>query len=201
MSNTISHKTIWNDAAKSGLVLGVVTVALMVPAEYTVNMSGKLLAGIINFALWLAKFVLCIAIMKRYLIKFAEDHTGVKNSHTRRYGLAMALASALIVAAYKFISIAYINPDLYAQAIETTMENYSSMFTSSEIDTMRESLADLPALTFFTMFFYCSIYGIIVSCILSKNIPDATSIFFEEPDDEDTSVTTKGIEDENIDEQ
>lgn len=203
MDNSISHKTIWNDAAKSGLVLGLVTIVLMVPSQYTVNLSGKLLAGILNFALWLAKFIICIVVMKHYLIKFAKSHKGVMNSHTRRFGMATALASALIVAAFQFLNIAYINPDMYAQAMETAMESYSSMMTSSEIDAMRESFSGLPTLMFFVMFFYCAIYGIILSSILSRNIPNETSIF----DDQDNDFTYETVEEinpkegENTDEQ
>lgn len=203
MNNSISHKTIWNDAAKSGLVLGLVTIVLMIPALYTANLSGKLLAGILNFALWLAKFIICIMVMKHYLVKFAKSHKGVRSSHTRRFGMATALASALIVAAFQFLNTAYINPDMYAQAMETAMESYSSMMTSSEIEAMRETFSGLPTITFFVMFFYCAIYGIVLSSILSRNIPDATSIF-DDPDDDFTYETVEGInseEGENTDEQ
>ena len=203
MTNSISHKTIWNDAAKSGLILGLVTVVLMLPGEYMVFLKSRILVGVLSFALWLAKFIICIAVMKHYLVKFSEDHDGVRNSHTRRYGIAMAVTSALIVATYKFLSMAYINPEIYAQAMETALESYSNILTSSDIEAMRESITNYTFL-FFGMFLYCVFYGTIVSSILAANIPNATSIF-DEPDDvfsseTDDTADSEG-EEENIDEQ
>lgn len=203
MTNSISHKTIWNDAAKSGLILGLVTVVLMLPGEYMVFLKSRILVGVLSFALWLAKFIICIVVMKHYLVKFSEDHDGVRNSHTRRYGIAMAVTSALIVATYKFLSMAYINPEIYAQAMETALESYSNMLTSSDMEAMRESITNYTFL-FFGMFLYCVFYGTIVSSILAANIPNATSIF-DEPDDvfsseTDDTADSEG-EEENIDEQ
>lgn len=203
MTNSISHKTIWNDAAKSGLILGLVTVVLMLPGEYMVFLKSRILVGVLSFALWLAKFIICIVVMKHYLVKFSEDHDGVRNSHTRRYGIAMAITSALIVATYKFLSMAYINPEIYAQAMETALESYSNMLTSSDMEAMRESITNYTFL-FFGMFLYCVFYGTIVSSILAANIPNATSIF-DEPDDvfsseTDDTADSEG-EEENIDEQ
>ena len=203
MTNSISHKTIWNDAAKSGLILGLVTVVLMLPGEYMVFLKSRILVGVLSFALWLAKFIICIVVMKHYLVKFSKDHDGVRNSHTRRYGIAMAITSALIVATYKFLSMAYINPEIYAQAMETALESYSNMLTSSDIEAMRESITNYTFL-FFGMFLYCVFYGTIVSSILAANIPNATSIF-DEPDDvfsseTDDTADSEG-EEENIDEQ
>lgn len=196
MQNSITHKTIWNDAAKSGLVLGLVTVILMIPANYVGNIPAKVLAGVLNFALWLAKFIICIAVMKRYMVRFAQEHEGSQTSHILRYGMAMAVASALITAAFKFLDVAYINQDLYSQAIETAIQSYSRFMSSSDLDSIRESMNDLPVLIFFWMFIYCTIYGIIVASILSRSIPEDFSIF-DEPDDEVISETTDKIDENN----
>ncbi len=164
---------------KSGLILALVTIICSIPSDFLYLMKPGFWSGLLSILLWVIKFAACIWVMKHYLVLFKKEHSSATRANIRRYGLAIAISSALIVSAYKFVDMVYINPDASAQMVNTLMDSYSTMLSSSEMDKMEEALADLPSMTFFFMFFYCIIYGAILSGILSRNIAAPDSIFDE----------------------
>lgn len=182
MNEGISAKTIWNDAARTGLMLGIVTVALQGLTQWlTGMMSNAVLLGLVEFFLWAAKFIICILLMRMFLKNFVKAHPIAINKDTRHYGEAIAVLSAFIVAAYTLIFYLYISPDTIQESMDMISESYSSFLTSSQLEELENAAADLPIISFFTVLFYCSLYGTILSGILSNNIPDRKSIF-DEPD-------------------
>lgn len=185
MSEGISAKTIWNDAARTGLMLGIVTVALQALAQLVTGLiDNAILKGLSEFFLWAVKFVACILLMRMFLKNFIKAHPEAINKDTRHYGEAIAVLSAFIVAAYTLVYYLYINPDVVRESMDMIRESYSSFMTGSQIDEIENAMADLPVISFFTVFIYCSLYGTLLSGILSNNIPARRSIF-DEPDEDE----------------
>lgn len=185
MNEGISAKTIWNDAARTGLMLGIATVALQALMQFVTGLiDSAILKGLSEFILWAAKFATCIFLMRWFMKNFVKAHPEAINKDTRHYGEAIAILSAFIVAAYTLVYYLYINPDVVQESMDMIRESYSSFMTSSQIDEIENSMADLPVISFFTVFIYCSLYGTLLSGILSNNIPARRSIF-DEPDEDE----------------
>ena len=171
----IQQKIIWSDAARSGLVLGGVSIAY-----FLINiLLGKLpegrgtavLANVGSILLWVGKVVLCITLMKSFMKKFAASHEGVSNGDTFRFGNATALLSALLYSGIYLAWVTLVNPDMFSESIDAAMQSYQSMFTQAQIDAMDEMMPRMPSLTFFANLIYCWLFGVMLSAIFSRNIP------------------------------
>ena len=171
----MDSKIVWNDAAKSGLVLGGISVAYMVLNILLGKIQGGSAAGILvnvgGVILWLAKFILCIKLFKLFMQKFAARNPEVSNSGTFRFGLATALLSALVYSAFYLAWVSFIQPDMLTASIDMVRESYTSIFTAEQMESLDELVPRLPALTFFTNLIYCFLFGLVLSAIFSRNIP------------------------------
>ncbi|MBQ3941282.1 MAG: hypothetical protein II676_00365, partial [Bacteroidales bacterium] len=82
----VERKIVWSDAARSGLVLGGVSIAYMVCSMLLTKIQGGTFASVLvnvsSLLLWVFKLVLCIRLMKIFMQKFAASHEGVSNSDT-----------------------------------------------------------------------------------------------------------------------
>ena len=162
----------WNSAAKAGLFLGLVSTAYLFITQSLgqVEIPG-FLNSIITFVLWSAKFAGCIWIMRYFMKKFAAENSQVTNSGTFRLGMIMAVLSALVYSAFAFANIAFISPELFESQMEAVMQQMAPMMDSNTQSMMDTYLENLPQVTFLSNLMYCFIYGMILSFILSRNIP------------------------------
>lgn len=176
MEKQIDRKTIWNEGAVAGLVFGAISIAYMIISTFTGKLgTGKpalaALISVLNVVLWAAKFFGCIYLMKALMKKFAAAYPDAGNSDTFRYGVVTAVLSALLYSGAYLAYILFIQPDMLSEAMDTVMQSYSSMLDSNSISEIENMKGSLPQITFFSNLFYCSIYGTILSAILSRNIP------------------------------
>ncbi len=174
--NTIERKSLWNEAAKSGLVLGGVSVAYML----LTSLLGKLqeaggvlsaLGNVTGIALWVAKLIVCIYLMKFFMRRFASGNEGVTNGDTFRFGTATALLSALIFSAFSLAWALFIQPDMYADSMELAKDAYSGMLSSEQLASLDELVPRMPTFTFFVNLIWCWLFGTVLSAIFSANIP------------------------------
>lgn len=168
-------KALWDRAGKAGLVLGLVSCAYLLINGFTAalgsgNALGAAAISILNAVLWLAKLVGCVLLMKMFMKRFAAA-TGADNSDTFKFGIATALLSALIFAAFCMAYYSFIQPDALTQSFDMMMEGYSDYFTSDMMESVEKLSPRMPTYMFFTQLFYCFIYGLVLSAILSRNIP------------------------------
>lgn len=166
------RKNMWNTAAKAGLVLGLISSAYLFITQWTgsADMPG-FLSSLLGFVLWGAKFGGCIWVMGFFMKKFVIDNPEAVNKDTFRLGTAMAFLSALVFSAVAFANVAYISADMYAEQIETMMQQMAPMMDSNTMSVMDTYMENLPQITFFSNLIYCFIFGTILSYILSRNIP------------------------------
>jgi hypothetical protein len=171
----IQQKIIWNDAARSGLVLGGVSIGYMLCTILLGKLQGGPAIGVIvnvlSLLLWVFKFVLCIRLMKFFMLKFAASNPEAANGDTFRFGTATALLSALIYSAFYLAWVSFINPDMFTSSIDMVREAYSGTFTSDQMDAIDEMVPKLPTITFFVNLVWCWLFGTVLSAIFSANIP------------------------------
>ena len=178
------RKNLWNSAAKAGMVLGLVSSAYLFINQWVTSMGVPVLAGLLSFVLWAVKFGGCIWLMMFFMKKFAAENNAADNSTTFRFGVATALLSALVYAAFSFANMAYFSTDLIAENMDAVMQAYSQFMDSNTMSQMEKTMTKLPQITFFGNLIYCFIFGTILSAILSRNIPSRDPFASNRPDEQ-----------------
>jgi hypothetical protein len=171
MKENISNKQILNYASIAGAILGGVSIAYMIVTQQMTKIDSALVITLLTLVLWLAKFMGCIYIMRHFMKKLNRDFSEVVNKDTMRLGLYGALFSALIVDAYSFANLEFINPDFVKEQMNAVYEVYGSLMDSNTMQVMETFENKLPIYSFFSNLIYCFLYGTVLSAILSKNIP------------------------------
>ena len=163
--NTI-RRNCWNEAGKAGIAFGLISTAYMFLVQ-AIGSSGMnaILSNILTFVLWGLKFGGCIWLMMVAMKKFVKDNPGASNTDTFRFGMCTGLLSALIFSAASFANVAFISADMYAAQMEAALQ-----------------IGRMPQITFFSNLFYCTAYGIVLSAILSRNIPGRDPFADYKPD-------------------
>ena len=185
MKQNVIQKNMWNTAGKAGLILGLVSAAFLFITQIIGQTEIRgFLNSILSFVLWTAKFVGCIWVMKFFMKKFVSENGSVTNSDTFRLGMMMALLSALVYSAFTFANVAFISPDLFDEQMNMIMQQMGSMMDSNTQSIMETYMENLPEITFFTNLIYCFIYGMILSFILSRNIPSKDPFAEYKPDEQ-----------------
>ena len=172
MEQNVIQKNMWNSAGKAGLVLGLYTTAFLFISQMLEQIElHAFLSTLLTLLLWVAKFVGCIALMMFFMKKFATENEGITNSNTFRMGVATALLSALVYSAFTFANIAFISPELFEGQMNAVMQELAPMMDSNTQGVVEKYLENLPQITFFSNLIYCFLYGMVLSFILSRNIP------------------------------
>ena len=171
----VERKIVWSDAARSGLVLGGVSIAYMVCSMLLEKIQGGAVASVLvnvtGLLLWVFKFILCIRLMKFFMQKFAASHEGVTNSDTFRFGARTALLSAILYSAFFLAWISFIQPDMLSSSFDTIKETYSDTFSEAQLESMDAMMGKLPNVMFFVNLFWCWLFGTVLAAIFSRNIP------------------------------
>ena len=173
--NPLTNKDKWNEASKAGIILGLIVLGYSL-AQYALTPlagHGAALAftkSVLQFLIWLAKFVGCIMAMRFFMKQLCRKYKDVTNKDTFSFGNATAVLSALVCAAISLVQALTTSKEEIADAIQQAMSNMHSLDANSQavIDTMLENI---PQLMFFSTFIYCYLFGLVLSLILSRNIP------------------------------
>ena len=166
------RKNLWNGAAKAGLVLGGVSSVYLFASQFMTNLElPGFLSGLLSMLLWVAKFGGCIWLMMFFMKKFAAENEDVQNSTTFRFGMLAAFLSALVYSAVSFANVAFISADMFTEQMNALMQQMAPMMDSNTMSQMDKTMQNLPQLTFFSNLIYSSIFGTLLSAILSRNIP------------------------------
>ena len=64
-----------------------------------------------------------------------------------------------------------INPDLISEQMDAVMQVYGKMLDSNSLRALDQMIASLSEYTFFSNIIYCTLYGTVLSAILSRRIP------------------------------
>ena len=179
MAAKIDSRTMWNEGAGYGMILGLATgvfIFLNMGTAALAENGGaglKLLAVALNAGLWLVKFLGCLWLMRFFMLKFAAGHRGVDNRQSFRLGLIVALTSAVVYSGINLLNICVISPDAVEEAVNVAIDSVRSMpgISDSDIVSIERSMGMYPQIAFFSNLIYCIIYGAIVAKIFSAGIP------------------------------
>jgi hypothetical protein len=116
--------------------------------------------------------------------KLVSEYPEADNSATFRFGALTGVLSALIYAAVSFANYEFISPDLISSQMDATMQQLAPMMDSNTMAQTEKMLDNISSITFFSNLIYCSIYGIILSAILSRMIPSKDPFAGYKPDEQ-----------------
>ena len=172
MKQNLLRRNLWETAGKAGLALGGASAAFLFISHALTSLElPGFVSSVISFALWAAKFGGCIWLMMFFMKKFAAENEEAVNSTTFRFGMLAAFLSALVYSAVSFANVAFISADMYTEQMNALMQQMAPMMDSNTASQMDKTMQNLPQLTFFSNLIYCSIFGTVLSAILSRNIP------------------------------
>lgn len=167
-------KSIWTEAGNAGLVLGGVSV-LYLAANWllgkcpTDSVALVMLVRLLSMAFWAAKFYACIKLMQTFMLKFSEANPDADNSDTFRFGSLVGMFSAIVYSAAYLAYMQFIVPDMMEQIMEAMTE--MPLMDADTLSQMERMMPKLPAITTIVNLIYCSVFGTVLSAILSRNIP------------------------------
>ena len=125
--------------------------------------------SVISFLLWGLKLFLCIYMLHRFLKTEAAENGG-ERKRTFRYGMAIAVCSALLYSGFCLAWTTFVQPDFYADAFEAAIQMYSGFMPQETLDMMANMESSMPTLTFFTNLIWCWLFGTVASAIISSSI-------------------------------
>jgi zinc transporter ZupT len=169
MADSIEPRIIRNKAAVAGLYFGGISIAYVLISSGMEKLSLGVAGSILSFILWAAKFVGCILLMRFLMQKLVREWDGVTRKETFRFGMLTALFSATLFAAFTLVFYLYIQPEMFSSVIGALAS--SGVYTSDQMDMIARMEPWLPHIGCAGNFIWCCLYGIILSAILSRNIP------------------------------
>lgn len=169
-------KSLWEEAGKAGLVLGLISIAYMVYGLFaqdfkSSNPAGAFGISALNLVVWGAKFAACIILFKKFVQKYVENNTGITNSDSFRFGVAMSLLSALLYSGAYLAYYSLINPEGMQAVWDATIAAYASQLDSNSLSALDEIHDNIVNITFFVNLIWCFLFGLVLSAIFSRRYP------------------------------
>lgn len=166
------RKIFWNQAGAAGLALGGVSTVYLAVIQLLAHCTGIPVAiGLIEGILWLAKFIGCIWLLQFFMKRYVSSRDDASSSDSFAFGAATAALSALVYSACYLVYVQVIAPDFFEQSVSAALSSYSSLMDSNSRAYLEQLMPEMPKISFFANLIYCFIYGLVVSAILSRNIP------------------------------
>ena len=190
----ITGKAVWTEAMKYGAILGVITIVLdLIPHLWSPSMSdisqgisaraavsSALTSSVITMVYSLIKMAVCIWLMVIFTKKLVAAYDNVTSSESFRFGMFVALLSALIVSASALIQYKLMDPTVIKDAVEQISiqqgNNMPAGYTESIADMVQSMM---PFMVLLITFLKCALIGILAALIISRSIPGRTRNPFE----------------------
>ena len=168
MKKQLDNSTLWNEAARTGALLGLVSVGCLLLRELAAASGVQFLITAATVLLWVTEFFGCILILKRRMLDLRDAWQDVKMADTYRLGRRAALLSGLVLASAQALVVMYMPQETVEQLVSAVSE--SMKMSASQQEEMSGMMDRLPVLTFLFQWLYCFLYGTVLSGILSRYI-------------------------------
>ncbi len=168
MKGKLDNTTLWNEAAKAGALLGLVSVSCLVLKELAGMSGSAFLVQAAAVILWSVEFFGCILLMKKVQLDLRDKYENVKMEDTFRLGRRAAALSGLLLASAQALIILYM-PQETMDTLVSDISQAMSM-TSSQKEQVEGMLDKMPLYTFVFQWLYCFLYGTVLSSIMSRYI-------------------------------
>lgn len=184
MKETVTSGHLWNDAARTGLVLGGICILYTLVTSWLTTASGGMVAGIlfaVRTVLWIVKFGACLFLMRYFLLRLCLQYEGVTNQTVFGYGVRIALLSALVYSAYVLADALLINPEQLDAVMDAATSSLPMAMDANTQAVLEQFKQNFPQYMFFGNFIYCFLFGVVLSRLYSRELPPHT--FPDQPAD------------------
>lgn len=168
MKGKLDNTTLWNEAAKAGALLGLVSISCLVLKELAGMSGSAFLVQAAVVILWSVEFFGCILLMKKVQLDLRDKYENVKMEDTFRLGRRAAALSGLLLASAQALIILYM-PQETMDTLVSDISQAMSM-TSAQKEQVEGMLDKMPLYTFVFQWLYCFLYGTVLSSIMSRYI-------------------------------
>ena len=168
MKGKLDNTLLWNEAAKAGALLGLVSISCLVLKELAGMSGSAFLVQAAAIILWAVEFFGCILLMKKVQLDLRDKYEAVKMEDTFRLGRRAAMLSGLLLASAQALIILYM-PQETMDTLVSEVSQAMSM-TSSQMEQVEGMLDKMPLYTFVFQWLYCFLYGSLLSSIMSRYI-------------------------------
>lgn len=165
----MDRKSIINKAAIYAPVFAIISIAYM--ALGIVVPQGKIAWSAVTFIVWLIKFVGIIWLMLWCMRKLkASSSESLSRREVACLGNYIALFSSIVVAAFSYISVEYINPEAFDEALSQFAEAMHKSLDANSRSALEWLSENFATMSFFSNFIYCWLCGVILSAICSTKV-------------------------------
>jgi hypothetical protein len=171
MEQNILKQNMWNSAGTAGLALGAVSTAYMFITQYLGTAEiPAMLSSALTLVFWGLKFVGCIWLMAFFMKRFAIQNPEADDKSIFRMGCLTAMLSALVFAGVTLANVTIISADLFNEQYQTLLQQMAPALDSNSMNSIDKVIDKMPYITFFSNLIYCSVFGTVLSSILSRRI-------------------------------
>ena len=195
MKEVVDNKTLWNEAARVGIVFGLFSSVCLGLKEAAALTNSTLLVTAAAIILWAVEFFGCILLMKKYMLDELEKHEGMTQLQLYKFGRRVALLSGFILAVVNAVIVSLIPDETLAETLNETMAAMPASMQADAEDTMALMMDKFPLLTFLGQWFYCFLYGSILSAIMSRYV-SMYSVFKRNSDIDPNTPDDQSADDE-----
>lgn len=174
MKETVTSRHLWNEAARTGLVLGGVCILYTLLTSWMSTGSGGLVGGLLfalQTLLWTVKFAACLFLMRYFLLRLCLQYEGVTNRTVFSYGVRIALLSALVYSAYVLADALLMDPEKLESVFDAAAGTLPTAMDSNTQAVLEQFKQNYPQYMFFGNFIYCFLFGVVLSRIYSRGLP------------------------------
>ncbi|MBQ9194142.1 MAG: DUF4199 family protein [Bacteroidales bacterium] len=168
MKGKLDNTLLWNEAAKAGLLLGLVSVSCLLLKELAGQSGSDFLTQAAVIILWTVEFFGCILLMKKVQLDLRDKYEDIKMADTFRLGRRAALLSGLVLASAQALVIMYMPQETMEELVSAVSESMN--MTAAQQEEVNGMMDKLPVLTFLFQWLYCFLYGTVLSSIMSRYI-------------------------------
>ena len=168
MKGKLDNTLLWNEAAKAGALLGLVSISCLALKELAGMSGSAFLVQAAAIILWAVEFFGCILLMKKVQLDLRDKYEDVKMEDTYRLGRRAALLSGLLLASAQALVILYMPQETMDTLVSEISQSMS--MSSSQKEQVEGMLDKMPAITFVFQWLYCFLYGTVLSSIMSRYI-------------------------------
>ena len=184
MKERYTRKDLLNGAGGAGIALAIIPIIYyFVSCRFSLSAAEgtetPFVTNLLMMLFWLFKFAAGIFIMRFFMRTFVNRFDGVSISVARRFGVLAAVFSALTYAACAMAYHKFIDPNMMRTMVDYALSNSPIPLDSNTLSVMDKAYDAMPVGVFVSKFIYCSLYGMILSAILSSRVGADPDIFID----------------------
>lgn len=170
MKEVVDNKTLWNEAARVGIVFGLFSSVCLGLKEAAGLTGSTFVVTAAMIILWAVEFFGCILLMKKYMLDELEKHEGMTQLQLYKFGRRVALLSGFILAVVNAVIVSLIPDETLAETLNETMAAMPASMQADAEESVALMMDKFPLFTFLGQWLYCFLYGSILSAVMSRYV-------------------------------